>query len=217
MSHSTSESWLDRHGPYILLLGYLYYCTQIGMEILGRWWDLYDMLPITAWAITVLFAAAFARVAVRVGGQMMHHVSGTRILRSILGEPSWWRTWYPRTLRDPKSVWDQLPLPLKLTRTALWLGLLLLPAGVVLLVFVIPTFQVVYEVEGRRFPLMMRTFASVVTIGMYVFPVVLVAALAQGHRWRERHGFTSLVALNALFSVREDFWQRADARKLLTH
>ena len=50
---ATPESWLGRHAPYVLLLGYLYYCTQIAIEILGEWWELFDMLPIMAVAINV--------------------------------------------------------------------------------------------------------------------------------------------------------------------
>ena len=211
------ESWLGRHAPYVLLLGYLYYCTQIAIEILGEWWELSDMLPITAVAINVLFGAAFAGLALRVVGQVIRRASLTSILRNILGEPSWWRTWYPRALRNPASVWDSLPAALKLMRTALWLGLLVVPAGVVLLVFVIPTFEVAYASMGVRFPLMMRTFTSVVTMGAYVFPLVLLAAFVEGRRWRAQHGLSSRVAFNALFSVNGEFWRRTEARKLLTH
>ncbi len=219
---STSESWLSRHAPYVLLLGYLYYCTQIAAEILREWFNpsemlSSEMLPIIAIAIIVLFVAAFAGVAIRVVGQMIHGVSGAAIRRTMLGEPIWWRTWYPRALRARASVWDRLPPALKLMRTGIWLGLLLLPAGVLLVVFVLPTFQVVYETMGVRFPLMMRTYTSAVTIGGYVFPLIMLAAVVQSWRWRARHGLSLTVAFNALFSVDQDFWRSADARKLLTH
>ena len=135
---SNSESWLSRHAPYILLLVYLYYCTQIAMDVFVRsWWFndwlswLSEMLPIAAIALIVLMAAALLGVAFRIVGHVARRAPGTAILNDILGEPTWWRTWYPRTLRDPASVWDRLPPTLKVTRTAIWLGLLLLPAGLV--------------------------------------------------------------------------------------
>ncbi len=79
-------------------------------------------------------------------------------------------------------------------RTVIWLELLLLPAGFVLAIFVIPTFQAVYASIGVAFPLVMRTFAFAVTIGGYVFPLIALAALVQGWRWRARHSLPRLVA-----------------------
>jgi len=210
-----SESWLGQHAPYVLLLGYLYYCTQIAMEIIGDWWELSEMLPLAEISLIVLMAAAFFGVALRIVGQVLHRVSGPTILRDILGEPSWWRAWYPRSLRDPSSLWDRLPPTLKVARTAIWLALLLLPAGFVMLVFVLPTFQTVYEILGFQFPSMMRAYTLTVTVGGYVLPVMVLAALVQASLWRTRYGLSRLVAFTALFSVRRDFWQDTDARELL--
>lgn len=211
-----SESWLGRHAPYVLLLAYLYYCTQIATEISHEWFYPFGMLPIMASALVVLMLAAFAALALRVVGQVMRKAPGTTILRNILGEPSWWRTWYPRTLRSPASVWDKLPPALKVIRTAIWLGLLLLPAGAVLVVFVIPTFGVVYERIGLQLPSMMRSYSLVVTVGAYVSPLILLAAVVQG-QWHARQGLPRQVALNALFSVSGEFWRDTEARKLLRH
>jgi type II secretory pathway component PulF len=118
-------------------------------------------------------------------------------------------------LRDPASVWDRLPPVLKVMRTVIWLELLLLPAGFVLAIFVIPTFQALYSSIGVEFPLMMRTFMSAVVIGGYVLPVLLLAALVQGWRWHVRHGLSLTVAFSALFSVNRDFWRETEARQLL--
>ncbi|HIF06668.1 MAG TPA: hypothetical protein EYQ64_06850 [Gemmatimonadetes bacterium] len=213
---SAPEIWVGRHAPYVLLLGFLLYGTQIAIEILGEWWELYDMLPIVAVAINVLLVAAIGGVAARVFGQVMRRASLPTILRNILGEPSWWRTWYPRGLRSPTSVWDRLPLGLKLIRSALWVGSLVVPAGLVLAVFVIPTFRVVYESMGVRFPLMIRTYASVVTVSAYVFPVVLSATLVQVQRWSVRHGLSTMAGIKALFAGDGEFWRGKDGRKLLT-
>ncbi len=210
-----SESWLGRHAPYILLLAFLYYCTQIAIEILGDRPGLYEMLPIVATSLVVLMVAVVIGLALRVFGQVVRRASGTAILRTILGEPSWWRTWYPRALRRPASVWDRLPAALKVARTAIWLGWLLLPAGMILVVFVLPTFQSVYASLGFEFPVMLRAYTTAVTVGGYVLPLIILAALVQATRWHARHGLRRLVAFNALFSVSQDFWRDTDARRLL--
>ncbi len=214
----TRESWLSRHAPYILLLVYLYYWAQIAMGLLGPpfgSYALYDMLPLFANSIIVLMVAAAVGVVARAVGQAVRRASWTAILRDILGEPTWWRTWYPRSLRDPDSVWDRLPPTLKAMRTVIWLELLLLPAGFVLAVFVLPTFQAVYESIGVELPLMMRTFIVAVTIGGYVLPLITLAVLVQGWRWCARNGLPRMVAYNAFFSVSRDFWRDTDARQLL--
>jgi len=210
-----TESWLSRHAPYILLLVFLYYCTQITIGIFDDFFYFYRVLPLVDNAIIALFVAAVVGVVARVVVQIVRRTSWTNTLRAILGEPTWWRTWYPRSLRDPASVWDRLPPELKVMRTVIWLELLLLPAGFVLIVFVLPTFQAVYSSIGVDFPLMMRTFMSAVVIGGYVLPVLLLAALVQGWRWHVRHGLSLTVAFSALFSVNRDFWRETEARQLL--
>ncbi len=212
-----SESWLSRHAPYVLLLAYLYYCTQIAMEIFPYRFGLFEMLPIIEGSLIVLMAAALLGVASRVVGQVLRRASLTTILRDILGEPTWWRTWYPRALRNPASLWDRLPHALRVTRTAIWLASLLLPAGFVLLVFVLPTFQTVYEILGFQFPSMLRMYTTAVTAAGYVLPPVILGGLVQASRWHATHGLSRSVALNALFSGNRDFWRDTDARELLTH
>ena len=219
---SISESWLGRQAPYLLLLVYLFYCTLIAMEVsagarwFGGWLDwVSEMLPIMAGSLVVLMGAALTGVVLKIVGQVVRRVSGITILRTILGEPSWWRTWYPRALRRPTSVWDRLPPALKVTRTAVWLGLLLLPAGMLLAVLVLPTFQIFYEILGLQFPSMMSAYAIAVTVGGYLSPLIIGGALVQAWRWRVKHGLPSLVAFNALFSGSQDFWRDTDAQKLL--
>ncbi len=213
-----SESWLSRHAPYVLLLAYLYYCTQIGMEIFGdRFGWVSEMLPLAETSLIVLMAAATVGVASRVVGQVVRRASLTTILRDILGEPTWWRTWYPRALRSPASLWDRLPHSLRVTRTAIWLGMLLLPAGFLLTVFVLPTFQTVYEYLGFQFPSMLSMYTTAVTAAAYVLPPVILGGLVQASRWHRSHGLSRLDTLNALFSGSRDVWRDTDARKLLTH
>ena len=45
----TAESWLGRHGPWVLLLVYLHYCLQIAMEIFGGRVGLPCMVALNAW------------------------------------------------------------------------------------------------------------------------------------------------------------------------
>jgi hypothetical protein len=199
----------------MLLLAYLYYCTQIAIEIFSERFDFYDALLVVPNGILALVAFVFVGVVVRVVAQLVRRTPWTKILRIMLGEPTWWRTWYPRTLRDPGSVWDRLPTSLKLLRTFVWLELLLLPAGVVLVVFVTPTFEVVFASLGLASPLIMDLLGSAVTIGGYLLPVILLAAVVQGRRWQTDLGLPRLVAFNALFSVNRHFWRDTDARRLL--
>jgi type II secretory pathway component PulF len=100
-------------------------------------------------------------------------------------------------------------------RTLMWLELLLLPAGFVLAVFVIPTFQAVWGSLEVDAPLAERIFMTAVEIGGYVLPVILLAAVVQGRRWHNRLGLPLWVAFNAFFSVSRDFWRDTDARQLL--
>ena len=211
----TAESWLGRHGPWVLLLVYLHYCIQVAMELLGGRVDLLGMLPPMAFSVLVLMVASFVGVVARAVAQIVQRASWTTILRDILGEPSWWRSWYPRTLRNPASVWDRLPPQLRVMRTVIWLELLLLPAGFLMVLFVLPTFQAAYESVGLEFPLMMSMYSLAVVAGGYLLPLILLAALVQGGRWRIRHGLTPMVALKVWVSVRPEFWRDTEARELL--
>ena len=211
----TPESWLSRHAPYLLLLAYLYYGTQIAIQIFDDRFDFHGVLLLVPNAIIVLLAFAGVGVVVRVAARVFQGDSGTRILRVMLGEPTWWRTWYPRMLRAPGSVWDRLPLSLKVMRTVIWLELLLLPAGFVLTVFVTPTFRVVFEIVGLGFPVIMGMFESAVVVVGWILPVAALSALVQGRRWRVGLGLPRMVAFRAFFSVSPEFWRDTDARRLL--
>ncbi len=79
-----SESWLSRHAPYILLLTFLFYCTQIAMEIFPYRFGLFEMLPIIEGSLLVLMAAALLGVASRVVGQVVRRAPAIAILKDIL-------------------------------------------------------------------------------------------------------------------------------------
>jgi len=211
----TPESWLSRHTPYILLLAYLYHCTQVTIELFDDFFYFYRVMPLVENAILWLFAAAAVGVIVRAIFYAARRVSWATIMQRILGEPTWWRTWYPRSLRNSASVWDRLPVTLKLLRTALWLELLLLPAGFILVIFVTPTFQAVYASIGVESPLAMRIYAALVSVGGYLLPVILVGAIVQYRRWQTKLGLSPLLADSVFFSVDPDFWRDTDARLLL--
>lgn len=211
----TPESWLSRHTPYILLLAYLYHCTQVTIELFDDFFYFYRVMPLVENAILWLFAAAGVGVLLRAIFYAARRVPWTTIVKRILGEPTWWRTWYPRSLRDSASVWERMPLALKLLRTGVWLELLLLPAGFILVIFVTPTFQAVYASIGVESPLAMRLFATLVSIGGYLLPVVLVGAIVQYRSWRTKLGLSAQLGFRAFFSVDPDFWRDTDARLLL--
>ena len=211
----TTESWLSRHAPYVLLLAFLFYGTQLAIGLFNVSWDFYEVLLMVPNGILALLAFAGVGVAVRVAALLFRRASLLETLRAILGEPTWWRTSYPHVLRSPGNVWDRLPTTLKVLRTLIWLELLLLPAGFVLVVFVTPTFEVVYASVGAPFPLLLGMFISAVSIGGYLLPMILLGAVLQGRRWRGRLGLPGLVAFNAFFSVSPDFWRNTDAKRLL--
>lgn len=212
---SFSESWLSRHTPYILLLVFLYWCNLLTLEIFDDFFYFYRVLPLIENAILALLAIAGFGVVVRLTVHAVRRVSLQTVMRTILGEPTWWRTWYPRALRTPDSVWDRMPLPLKTIRTLVWLELLLLPAGFFLAIFVIPTFQAVYASIGVVAPLAMRMYLTAVEIGSYALPAVFVAALALGWKWRTKYDLPLLVVVCAFFAGSREFWQDTDARMLL--
>jgi hypothetical protein len=213
----TPESWLSRHTPYVLLLAYLYHCTQITIELFDEFFYFYRVMPLVENAILYLFAAAAVGVIVRAIFYAARRASWTTIVKRILGEPTWWRTWYPRFLRDPASVWDRMPLSLKLLRTGIWLELLLLPAGLILVTFVTPTFQTVYASIGVASPLAMRSYATLVNVGGYLLPVVLVGMIVQYRHWRTTLGLSSSVALSAFFSNNPNHWQNTSAYMVLNN
>jgi hypothetical protein len=185
--------------------------------IFDDFFHFYRVLPLVESAIIALLAAAGIGVVIRILAHAVRRVSWTTILRRILGEPTWWRTWYPRFLRDSASVWDRLPPALKLMRTVIWLELLLLPAGFMLAIFVIPTFQAVYVSLGVNEPLAERIFMTVVEIGGYILPIIALAAVLQAWRWRTELGLPLWVTVNAFISVSRAFWHDTDARQLLRH
>jgi hypothetical protein len=44
------------------------------------------------------------------------------ILRNVLLQPRWWRTWYPRALRRPGDVWSRLPREIRRFRSVRGVG-----------------------------------------------------------------------------------------------
>ena len=61
----TPESWLSRHAPYILLLAYLYHCTQITIELFDDFFYFYRVMPLVENAILWLLAAAGGGAVIR--------------------------------------------------------------------------------------------------------------------------------------------------------
>jgi hypothetical protein len=185
------------------------------MELFEGRIDLLGMLPVVEASIMVLWVASLAGVVARVVSQLVRHTPWKAIIRDIFGEPSCWKTWYPRALRNPASIWDQLPPTLRVLRTVIWLELLLLPAGFLLAVFVLPTFRAVYRAIGVDFPLAMRALIVAFEVGGYLLPIIALAVLVQSRQWCATYGLPRMVALRAWFSASPDFWRDTEARLLL--
>jgi hypothetical protein len=63
--------------------------------------------------IGAVLTAAVMIVRLRVEG-----LDVRSILVKALRQPSWWRSWYPRPLRQPGDVWDRLPPMMRRFRIA---------------------------------------------------------------------------------------------------
>jgi len=196
-----SESWLSRHTPYILLLAFLFYCNRLTIGLFDDFFHFYRVLPLVEDAIIVALELACFGVLIRVAAYAVARNSWTEMLSRLFREPTWWRTWYPRFLRAADSVWGRLPTSLKLMRTLIWLELILLPAGSILAVFVLPTFQAVYASIGVQTPLAMQILMTAVEIGGYLLPVIAIVAIVQTLRWHKTHRLSLWIALTAYWSV----------------
>jgi hypothetical protein len=112
-------------------------------------------------------------------------------------------------------VWDRLPLSIKLLRTLVWLELIIVPAGWVLLAFVIPTFENMYGSVGRDLPLLIRMYVTTVTWAGYMAPFTAAFLWWQVTRWHARHGVPALAFLPSLFNLRGSYWQGSPVRVML--
>lgn len=136
------------------------------------------------------------------------------VRRLLFAQPAWWQTWYPRSLRAPDNIWDQMPLMLRIARTIVFLALASIP-GLLLFLFVVPPLAEL--AEGARIPLALPTriaiAASKGALKTVAMGLAFAAALVV---WStSRRGAPLLDAVRLLFTWRQREWDTPSGRKLL--
>ena len=222
--HVEDESWLVRRGPYLLLLAFLLYFIRFIQDMFGSGPNpelhagVLEALALVMTGLIVLAIVAVLDGAGRAGIHLLQGRPWRHVRLFLLGQPNWWQTWYPRSLRVPDSVWDRLPFSMKVLRTLVWLELILLffePAGWTLVIFVIPTFQSWSASIGRELPLLIRVFVFVTYWGLYALPVIAAVLWWQFRYWHTKHAISVLVLFVSLFNLRGSYWQGSPARVIL--
>jgi hypothetical protein len=126
--------------------------------------------------------------------------------RVIWREPSWWPSWYPRSLRRSGSVWDRLPAAVRQSRAwplVICACAFLLTAGLKLL----------YAVWGwRRFPTAFHLgMLAIDVLGFGGLLVLWPVLMSRVRRALERQGLDPADARRVVFTVppsRASFWAR---------
>jgi serine/threonine-protein kinase len=126
--------------------------------------------------------------------------------RAIWREPSWWPSWYPRSLRRRGSVWDRLPAGVRQSRAwplVICACAFLLTAGLKLL----------YAVWGwRRFPTAFHLgMLAIDVLGFGGLLVLWPVLMSHVRRALERQGLDPTDARRVVFTVppsRASFWAR---------
>ena len=178
------------------------------------------MLLFAAGAVAVLLLAAAIDLLVRVSARRYGGWSWRQLTRYLVEQPNWWQTWYPRGLRVRDSVWERLPFSMKLLRTLVWLELIVLPAGGLLVLFVIPTFEALIRYEGAAgFPLFILVLTRVVTYSVrwaiYALPVTVALLVWKFHRWGTEQNIPLLALIGGLFNLQGSHWQGSPVRAIL--
>ena len=104
---------------------------------------------------------------------------------------------------------------MKLLRTLVWLQLIIIPAGGVLALFVVPTFQSLLEFSGQEVPLAITGLLYAVRGALYALPVTVVLMAWKGHVWQAEHGIPTPALLGSLFNLRGSYWQGSPVRAIL--
>ena len=216
----TEESWLSRRGPQLALLIFVAYSLELWLFLTGDDAASRDAGEVAILRLIRIGLAVLGLVALGEGAQQAvvrrrRGQPSRRILRSLFGQPNWWQAWYPAALRTADTVWSRLPFSMKLLRTLLWMEAIILPAGQVLAIFVIPTFEhAAHDVAGQS-PVLLRAFVGLVWTLTFIAPVALGLFLWYGWRYRKQHGVSWTAFIASLITLRGSHWQGSPARVIL--
>jgi hypothetical protein len=95
--------------------------TMGGIAALGLWFLLiyfalhpdFVLLRKGVAALVTVITMMFIMMGVATLGLRSHGIDGRSILMKAFQQPSWWRSWYPRTFRRRGDVWSRLPNELR--------------------------------------------------------------------------------------------------------
>ena len=104
---------------------------------------------------------------------------------------------------------------MKLLRTLIWLELIILPAGGLLTVFVLPTFRSVFAAVGRPWPVAMTVVHNATYAAWYALPFTIGLFAWYARKWQKGHRITGRALLGSLFNLRGDHWQASPMRVIL--
>lgn len=104
---------------------------------------------------------------------------------------------------------------MKLLRTLVWIELVLVPAGAVLVAYVIPTFRQLVASLERGLPLLLQVLGPLVTLAAYALPLVGGFLWWEMWRWHKQHDVPQSAFLWSLFNLRGNYWQGSRVRVML--
>ena len=219
-----APSWLARRGVPLWVV------WQVGGVSTAAILPLLDMVSATGKAGVLRGFGIVARpLALLAGGALVAGV-GELVVSSLLarrrgisretrrqlafGQPRWWQAWYPRALRAPDNVWDQMPLGIRVGRSLVWLSLASMPAVMPFLLVVRPIADLV---AGMNLPLPLPTRLVILATGMALptIGVALFVAVAVVWSSAARAGVSVMDAVPLLFTWRRRNWSGPAALKLL--
>lgn len=156
----TEASWFERRGLIFALLYFLGLWTALIVAPLA---DIAQASKNQASQISISLLQTPLLLVVRLGMLYLlgEFVMVTYTLRKsglawpavrqrLFLQPRWWQMWYPRRLRDPSSVWDDMPFSMKAMRTVVWLSI---PAAVFALPIIFVSGGLLRFVGGAGIPL----------------------------------------------------------------
>jgi tRNA A-37 threonylcarbamoyl transferase component Bud32 len=220
-STEAQPSWFARRGP-LFALAYAggLYTNLINLTLLlGRSREAIETAsrvlaqPILTICIVGIFAMLIELFVLIVIARRSG-LRGSALRRLAFGQPSWWQAWYPRALRAPDNVWDRMPLSMRVMRTLVWLGLVVVPLAMPI-IFIVPDVAAFARGMGVPLPLPMRImiFTSVFLRAPLLYGVGLsllgAVALALKHR------LPPLSVLRLLFTWRASAWDSPAGRRLM--
>ena len=163
--------------------------------------------------ITGTFAALILELAISSVLARRRGVSIDAVRLAAFGQPRWWQTWYPRSVRAPDNVWDQMPFAMRAARTIVWLALASIPA-LALFVFVVPPMASLAAGAGIPLPLPTRLAIAASAIALQGLGIGLTVAALLVVLSAVRRRVPLLEVIRLTFTWRREHWETPTGRAL---